>query len=83
MKIGRITGMVLTMLLAASAAFAAGGRLALVSSEGENSVTVLDLLTEKTVKFLPVGKVPHAMAAAPTGRIFVNNRGSQDLTEIA
>jgi hypothetical protein len=33
----------------------------------------LDLLTEKTVKVLPVGKTPHAMAATATGKIFVNN----------
>jgi len=73
MKIQRITGMALTMLLAASTAFAAGDRLALISSEGENSVTVLDLLSEKTVKVLPTGKTPHAMAASPAGKIFVNN----------
>lgn len=82
MKIGRITGMALAMLLTASTAFAAGDRLALVSSEEENSVTILDLLSEKTLKVLPVGKVPHAMAAAPDGTIFVNNRGSKDLTVI-
>jgi len=82
MWIGRMTAMALVMLFAASAAFAAGERLALVSSEGEHSVTVIDLLTEKTVKVLPVGKVPHAMAAAPGGKIFVNNRGSKELTVI-
>jgi len=82
MRIGRIAGMILAVALTATTAFAAGGRLALVSSEEDNSVTVLDLLAEKTVKVLPTGKVPHAMAAAPTGKIFVNNRGSQDLTVI-
>ena len=82
MKIGRITGILLLAILTVNTAFAAEGRLALVSSEGENSVTILDLLAEKTVKVLPTGKVPHAMAASPTGKIFVNNRGSQDLTVI-
>lgn len=82
LQIGRITGAVIGALIMAATAFAADDRLALVSSEGENSVTVLDLLTEKTVKVLPTGKVPHAMAAAPGGKIFVNNRGSEDLTVI-
>ena len=80
MKIRRVTGTILAILLAGATAFASGERLALVSSEGENSVTILDLLTEKTVKVLPTGMVPHAMAAAPDGKIFVNNRGSADLT---
>ena len=81
MKIGRIFYITLgALLLTAAATFAAGERLALVSSEGENSVTVIDLLTEKTVKVLPVGKTPHAMAASSSGTIFVNNRGSADLT---
>jgi YVTN family beta-propeller protein len=75
-----VAGLLLGLLLTASTAFAAGERLALVSSEEENSVAVLDLLTEKTVKVLPVGKTPHAMAATATGKIFVNNRGSADLT---
>lgn len=82
MKIGRITGMVLAAMLTATTAFAASERLALVSSEKDNSVTVLDLLTEKEVKVLPTGKVPHAMAASPSGKIFVNNRGSKELTVI-
>lgn len=68
--------------LAIGQAAAADQRLALVTSEGENTVTVIDLLTEKTLKVLPTGAVPHAMAAAPDGTIFVNNRGSRDLTVI-
>lgn len=82
MKVRQVTGIVLSVLLTAATAFASGERLALISSEGENSVMVLDLLTEKPVKTLPVGKTPHAMAATPDGKIFVNNRGSADLTVI-
>jgi len=57
-------------------------RLAFISSEGENSVTVVDLNTDKIIKSLPTGTVPHAMATTPDGRIYVNNRGSKDLTVI-
>jgi YVTN family beta-propeller protein len=60
----------------------ASERVAFVSSEGENNVTVIDLNTEKVIKTLPVGLVPHAMAATQDGRIYVNNRGSKDLTVI-
>lgn len=60
----------------------ASERFAFVSSEGDNSVTIIDLNTEKVIKTLPVGSVPHAMATAPGGRIYVNNRGSKDLTVI-
>jgi len=63
-------------------AFAADGRFAFVSSEGENNVTIMDLNTEKAIKILPTGAIPHAMAVAPGGRIYVNNRGSKDLTVI-
>lgn len=81
MKMGRIFYITLgALLLTVATTLAAGERLALVSSEGENSVTVIDLLTEKTLKVLPTGKVPHAMAATSSGKIFVNNRGSEDLT---
>ena len=83
MKKGPVFCIILgVLLLTGATAFAGGERLALISSEGENSVTVIDLLTEKTLKVLPTGKIPHAMAAAPGGRIFVNNRGSDDLTVI-
>jgi YVTN family beta-propeller protein len=60
----------------------ASERIAFVSSEGENNVTVIDLNTEKVIKTLPTGAVPHAMATTPGGRIYVNNRGSKDLTVI-
>lgn len=60
----------------------ASDRAAFVSSEGENTVTVIDLSTEKVIKTLPTGAVPHAMATTPGGRIYVNNRGSKNLTVI-
>jgi len=82
MRIKQIAVIILVSLLSAPPAFAVNERLALVSSEGENSVTILDLLSEKTIKVLPTGKVPHAMAATPAGTIFVNNRGSKELTVI-
>jgi YVTN family beta-propeller protein len=61
---------------------AQGERLAFVASEADGSVAVIDLVTEKLVKNLPTGKVPHAMAVAPGGKIFVSNRGSNELTVI-
>lgn len=64
------------------AATARGGRLALATSEADGSVVVVDLETEKVTKILPTGKVPHAMAIAPGGKIFVSNRGSTELTVI-
>nr|VFK58499.1 MAG: DNA-binding beta-propeller fold protein YncE [Candidatus Kentron sp. UNK]VFK71632.1 MAG: DNA-binding beta-propeller fold protein YncE [Candidatus Kentron sp. UNK] len=69
-------------LLMSKVTFAIEERLAFVASEGENSVTVIDLITEKTRKVLPTGKIPHAMAVSPEGKIFVNNQGSRDLTVI-
>ncbi|TAN46055.1 MAG: hypothetical protein EPN22_00295 [Nitrospirae bacterium] len=60
----------------------ASERTAFVSSEGDNSVAVIDLISEKVIKTLPTGAVPHAMATTPGGRIYVNNRGSKDLTVI-
>ena len=57
-----------------------GARFALVASETDGNVAVIDLNTEKAVKTLPTGKVPHAMAVTRDGKIFVNNRGSKDLT---
>lgn len=58
----------------------AAARYAYVTSEGDNTVTVIDLLTEKTVKVLPTGKIPHAIAFTQDGKGYVNNRGSSDLT---
>jgi len=59
-----------------------GGRLALVASEAENIVAVIDLEAAQRVKTLVTGKTPHAMAITPSGRIYVNNRGTKDLTVI-
>ncbi len=77
-----LAAVVIVLLAFVGGVASAGERLALVSSEAENSVTVLDLMTEKTLKVLPTGKTPHAMAATPDGKIFVNNRGSRELTVI-
>jgi len=63
----------------------AGGpleRLAYVPSEVDNNLAVIDLLTAKQLKPLPTGKTPHALAFTPTGKCYVNNRGSKDLTVI-
>jgi len=57
-------------------------RYAFVTSEGDNNLVVLDLNTEKTVKTLPTGKSPHALAFTKDGKGYVNNRGSKDLTVI-
>jgi YVTN family beta-propeller protein len=61
---------------------AQGKRLALVASEADARVVVIDLDTEKVTKTLPTGKAPHAMAIAPGAKIFVSNRGSKELTVI-
>lgn len=63
-------------------AAAQGERLAFVASEADGRVAVIDLVTERLVKTLPTGKVPHAMLTAPGGRIFVSNRDSNELTVI-
>lgn len=77
-------GLALSALMAGCATQTAGTgqteRLALVASEADGNVVVIDLNTEKTIKTLPTGKVPHAMAIAPGGRIFINNRGTKELT---
>ncbi len=79
-------GVAFAILMAGCATQTAGPgrseRLALVASEADGNVVVVDLNAEKVVKTLPTGKVPHAMAIAPGGRIFVNNRGSNELTVI-
>ena len=64
------------------AAAAAKERLAFVTSEADGDVVVVDLDAEKVTKTLPVGKIPHAMAIGKGGEIFVNNRGSKELTVI-
>jgi YVTN family beta-propeller protein len=71
----------LNMLFVGSAS-AASDRFAFVTSEGDNNLVVIDLNTEKTVKTLPTGKTPHALAFTKEGKGYVNNRGSKDLTVI-
>lgn len=67
---------------AAEALQASAERLAFVTSEADNSLTIIDLITEKTIKTLPTGKTPHALVFTKTGKGYVNNRGSRDLTVI-
>ena len=57
-------------------------RYAFVTNEGDNNLIVVDLNTEKTVRVLPTGKAPHALAFTNKGKGYVNNRGSKDLTVI-
>ena len=83
---GPLMAVVVASVLAAcatpSATNSQSERLALVTSETDGNVVVVDLRTEKTVTVLPTGKVPHAMAITPGGKIFVNNRGTKELTII-
>jgi YVTN family beta-propeller protein len=65
-----------------AAASGASDRFAFVTSEGDNNLAVIDLNTEKTVKTLPTGKTPHALAFTKDGKGYVNNRGSKELTVI-
>ena len=57
-------------------------RHAFVASEAQNQLVVIDLQTEQPIKTLATGQVPHAMATTAQGTIFVNNRGSKNLTLI-
>lgn len=57
-------------------------RFAFVASESENNIQVINLDTEQLEDKLPTGKTPHAMAVTSMGKIFVNNRGSKELTLI-
>jgi YVTN family beta-propeller protein len=59
-----------------------GERYAYVTSETDNNVTVVDLNSEKTIKILPTGKIPHALVFTKDGKGYVNNRGTKDLTVI-
>ena len=74
--------LLLNVFLAAHALAAEADRFALVPSEGDNNISVVDLNSEKTVKTLPTGKTPHAIAFTRDGKGYVNNRGSKDLTVI-
>lgn len=60
----------------------AAERFAFVPSEGDNNISVVDLDTETTVKTLPTGTTPHAIAFTSEGKGYVNNRGSKTLTVI-
>ncbi|MDR3563190.1 MAG: cytochrome D1 domain-containing protein [Negativicutes bacterium] len=82
-----LTGLLLLLLvsipiMANAAPIAEADRIAYVTSEGANTVTIIDLNTEQIVKVLPTGKVPHALAFTADGKGYVNNRGSEDLTVI-
>jgi YVTN family beta-propeller protein len=65
-----------------SGSITAAERFAFVPSEGENNIAVIDLNTETTMKTLPTGTTPHAIAFTGGGKGYVNNRGSKDLTVI-
>ncbi|MBF0487556.1 MAG: hypothetical protein HQK98_05285 [Nitrospirae bacterium] len=60
----------------------ASERLAYITSEQDNNLMVVDLATEKVVKSLPTGKTPHALTFTRDGKVYVNNRGSRELTVI-
>ncbi len=70
---------VVFLLLAATSAFAAGEatRLAYVPSEGDNNLTVVDLMTEKVIKTLPTGKTPHVLAFTKGGKCYVEQQGHE------
>lgn len=76
------TILLLNMFLASQAVASEPGRFAIVPSEGDNNISIVDLNAEKTVKTLPTGKTPHAIAFKKDGKGYVNNRGSKDLTVI-
>jgi YVTN family beta-propeller protein len=67
---------------AAEAPQASSERFAFVTSEADDSLAIIDLKTEKMIKPLPTGKTPHALVFTKTGKGYVNNRGSRDLTVI-
>jgi len=55
-------------------------RIAYVTSEVDNTLTIVNLNEEKIIKVLPTGKTPHAMALTPSGKGYINNRNSDFLT---
>ncbi len=77
----RVIAAMLFMLYAVSAV-AASDRLAIVPSEGDNNISIVDLNAEKVLKTLPTGTMPHAIAFTKEGKGYVNNRGSKALTVI-
>ena len=80
----RITGLTLLLMLCGCTLSSPQSkpRYALVASEADAQVVVIDLDTEHVIQKIPTGKVPHAMATSSAGKIFVNNRGSKELTVI-
>ena len=58
------------------------GRYAYVTNEDDNNLMVVDLQTEKVVKTLDTGKIPHALVFTIDGKGYVNNRGEKSLTVI-
>ena len=74
--------LVLLLLLGSPAAAPAGPR-AFVTNEKSNDVTVIDLLTAKVVKTIPVGQRPRGVSASPDGtRVYVSNSNSNSLSVI-
>src|SRR5574342_176902 len=67
---------------AAEAPPSSSERFAFVTSEADNSLMIIDLKTEKMIKTLPTGETPHAIVFTKTGKGYVNNRSSTDLTVI-
>jgi len=85
-KMRKTTALLLVHLLSLSITNAIAsetdGRFAFVPSEGDNNLTIVDLITEKAVKTLSTGKTPHALVFTSGGKGYVNNRGTKDLTVI-
>src|SRR4029077_14881260 len=52
-------------------ALAADGRRLYVSNWGDNSVSVVDVASQKVIKTIPVGFNPNDMVLAADGRLFV------------
>jgi len=77
----QVIALMLFVLYAVSAV-AAPDRFAIVPSEGDNNISIVDLNAEKVLKTLPTGKTPHAIAFTREGKGYVNNRGSKELTVI-
>jgi len=73
---------VMIFVLYAVSAVAAADRFAIVPSEGDNKISIVDLNAEKVLKTLPTGTTPHAIAFTKEGKGYVNNRGSKELTVI-
>jgi YVTN family beta-propeller protein len=58
------------------------GRYAYVTNEDDNNLMVVDLQTEKVIKTMNTGKIPHALVFTRDGKGYVNNRGEKSLTVI-